>query len=137
MNKFKNIFKVTLVVNILGIVPLFLILFMPSMRELMVYDQFPGMRSNELANELFNTMMGVFGAIGIAMIIAIAYAIRLKTKEGAIAASFILFVWNIAWVIPDWLNFLSGKGGHPPLVLMTLGLIPIILLAYGLKNGEI
>lgn len=137
MNKFKNIFKVTLIINILGIVPLFLVLFMPSMRELMVYEQFPGMRSNTLANELFNTMMGVFGAIGIAMIVAIVYAIKLKTREGAITASFILFVWNIAWVVPDWINFLSDNGGHPPLILMTLALVPIVLLAYGLKSGEI
>lgn len=137
MKKFKHIFLATLIFNILGIIPLFLILFVPEMRQEMVYAQFPGMESNELAKELFNTFMTVFAAIGIAMIIAIAYAIKLKTKESAIAASIILLFWNIGWVIPDWFNLLSGGGGHPPLIVMCIGLIPIILLPYGIKNAEI
>ena len=52
MKKLKTLFTVTLVIDILAVAPLFLMMFIPSMKEEMVYSQFPGMMENELAQLL-------------------------------------------------------------------------------------
>ena len=52
MKKLKTLFSITLVIDILAVAPLFLMMFIPTMKEEMVYSQFPGMMENELAKEI-------------------------------------------------------------------------------------
>jgi len=136
MNKLKILFTITLVIDILAIAPLFLMMFIPAMKEEMVYSQFSGMTENELAKEISDLFHFVFTFIAVAMVIAVAASIRIEVLEAAKTAAMLLFIVHLGWVLPDWVNLVMG-GAHPPISVMLLSTIPVIALAYGWKKGEI
>ena len=72
MKKLKTLFTLTLIIDIIAIAPLFLMMFVPAMKEEMVYSQFSGMLENELAKEISDLFHFVFTFIAIAMVIAVA-----------------------------------------------------------------
>ena len=135
MKKLKTLFTVTLVIDILAVAPLFLMMFIPSMKEEMVYSQFPGMMENELAKEISDMFHFVFAFIASAMVIAVAASIRISVLEAAKTAAMLLSIIHLGWVLPDWVNLLMG-GAHPPVAIMLLSTVPVIALAYGWKKGE-
>ena len=136
MKKLKTLFTITLVIDILAIAPLFLMMFIPAMKEEMVYSQFPGMTENELAKEISDLFHFVFTFIAVAMVIAVAASRRIEVLEAAKTAAMLLFIVHLGWVLPDWVNLVMG-GAHPPISVMLLSTIPVIALAYGWKKGEI
>ena len=136
MNKLKTLFTITLAIDILAIAPLFLMMFIPAMKEEMVYSQFSGMTENELAKEISDLFHFVFTFIAVAMVIAVAASIRIEVLEAAKTAAMLLFIVHLGWVLPDWVNLVMG-GAHPPISVMLLSTIPVIALAYGWKKGEI
>ena len=136
MKKLKTLFTITLVIDILAVAPLFLMMFIPSMKEEMVYSQFPGMMENELAKEISDMFHFVFAFIASAMVIAVAASIRISVLEAAKTAAMLLSIIHLGWVLPDWVNLLMG-GAHPPVPIMLLSTVPVIALAYGWKKGEI
>ena len=136
MKKLKTLFTITLVIDILAVAPLFLMMFIPSMKEEMVYSQFPGMIENELAKEISDMFHFVFAFIASAMVIAVAASIRISVLEAAKTAAMLLSIIHLGWVLPDWVNLLMG-GAHPPVPIMLLSTLPVIALAYGWKKGEI
>ena len=136
MKKLKTLFSVTLVIDILAVAPLFLMMFIPTMKEEMVYSQFPGMMENELAKEISDLFHFVFTFIASAMVIAVAASIKIAVLEAAKTAAMLLFIVHLGWVLPDWVNLIMG-GAHPPIAVMLLSTIPVIALAYGWKKGEI
>jgi hypothetical protein len=136
MKKLKTLFTITLVIDILSIAPLFLMMFIPAMKEEMVYSQFSGMTENELAKEISDLFHFVFTFIAVAMVIAVAASIRIEVLEAAKTAAMLLFIVHLGWVLPDWVNLVMG-GAHPPISVMLLSIIPVIALAYGWKKGEI
>ena len=136
MKKLKTLFTVTLVIDILAVAPLFLMMFIPSMKEEMVYSQFPGMMENELAKEISDIFHFVFAFIAPAMVIAVAASIRVTVLEAAKTAAMLLSIIHLGWVLPDWVNLLMG-GAHPPVPIMLLSTVPVIVLVYGWKKGEI
>ena len=136
MKKLKTLFTVTLVIDILAVAPLFLMMFIPSMKEEMVYSQFPGMMENELAKEISDIFHFVFAFIASAMVIAVAASIRVTVLEAAKTAAMLLSIIHLGWVLPDWVNVLMG-GAHPPVPIMLLSTVPVIVLVYGWKKGEI
>ena len=136
MKKLKTLFTITLVIDVLAIAPLFLMMFVPAMKEEMVYSQFSGMAENELAKEISDLFHFVFTFIAIAMVIAVAASIRIAVLEAAKTAAMLLFIIHFGWVLPDWINLAMG-GAHPPIPVMLLSTIPVITLAYGWKKGEI
>ena len=136
MKKLKTLFTITLVIDIFAIAPLFLMMFIPAMKEEMVYSQFSGMTENELAKEISDLFHFVFTFIGVAMVIAVAASIRIAVLEAAKTAAMLLFIVHLGWVLPDWVNLVMG-GAHPPISVMLLSTIPVIALAYGWKKGEI
>lgn len=136
MKKLKTLFTITLVIDILAIAPLFLMMFIPEMKEEMVYSQFSGMTENELAKEISDLFHFVFTFIAVAMVIAVAASIRIEVLEAAKTAAMLLFIVHLGWVLPDWVNLVMG-GAHPPISVMLLSTIPVIALAYGWKKGEI
>ena len=111
-------------------------MFVPAMKEEMVYSQFSGMAENELAKEISDLFHFVFTFIAIAMVIAVAASIRIAVLEVAKTAAMLLFIIHFGWVLPDWINLAMG-GAHPPIPVMLLSTIPVITLAYGWKKGEI
>lgn len=136
MKKLKTLFTITLVIDILAIAPLFLMMFIPAMKEEMVYSQFSEMTENELAKEISDLFHFVFTFIAVAMVIAVAASIRIEVLEAAKTAAMLLFIVHLGWVLPDWVNLVMG-GAHPPISVMLLSTIPVIALAYGWKKGEI
>ena len=136
MKKLKTLFSITLVIDILAVAPLFLMMFIPSMKEEMVYSQFPGMIENELAKEISDIFHFVFAFIASAMVIAVAASIRVTVLEAAKTAAMLLSIIHLGWVLPDWVNLLMG-GAHPPVPIMLLSTVPVIVLVYGWKKGEI
>jgi len=136
MKKLKTLFTITLVIDIFAIAPLFLMTFIPAMKEETVYSQFSGMAENELAKEISDLFHFVFTFIGVAMVIAVAASIRIAVLEAAKTAAMLLFIVHLGWVLPDWVNLVMG-GAHPPISVMLLSTIPVIALAYGWKKGEI
>ena len=136
MKKLKTLFTLTLIIDIIAIAPLFLMMFVPAMKEEMVYSQFSGMLENELAKEISDLFHFVFTFIAIAMVIAVAASIRISVLEAAKTAAMLLFIIHFGWVLPDWINLAMG-GAHPPIPVMLLSTIPVITLAYGWKKGEI
>ncbi len=136
MKKLKTLFTITLVIDILAVAPLFLMMFIPSMKEEMVYSQFPGMIENELAKEISDIFHFVFAFIASAMVIAVATSIRVTVLEAAKTAAMLLSIIHLGWVLPDWVNLLMG-GAHPPVPIMLLSTVPVIVLVYGWKKGEI
>ena len=135
MKKLKTLFSITLVIDILAVAPLFLMMFFPTMKEEMVYSQFPGMMENELAKEISDLFHFVFTFIASAMVIAVAASIRISVLEAAKTAALLLSIIHLGWVLPDWLNLTMG-GAHPPVPIMLLSTVPVIALAYGWKKGE-
>ena len=136
MKKLKTLFTITLVIDILAVAPLFLMMFIPAMKEEMVYSQFSGMAENELAKEISDMFHFVFAFIASAMVIAVAASIRISVLEAAKTAAMLLSIIHLGWVLPDWVNLLMG-GAHPPVAIMLLSTVPVIALAYGWKKGEI
>tara|TARA_B100001939_G_C16792396_1_gene551957 strand:+ start:304 stop:714 length:411 start_codon:yes stop_codon:yes gene_type:complete len=136
VKKLKTLFTITLVIDIIAIAPLFLMIFIPAMKEEMVYSQFSGMAENELAKEISDLFHFVFTFIAMAMVIAVGASIRIAVLEAAKTAAMILFIVHLGWVLPDYVNLAMG-GAHPPIPVMLLSTIPVIVLAYGWKKGEI
>jgi hypothetical protein len=136
MKKLKTLFTITLVIDILATIPLFLVLFIPSMKEEMIYSQFPGMTENEIAKELSDLFHFVFTFIAVSMVVAVAVSIKISVLEAAKTAALLLFIIHLGWALPDWINLAMGNG-HPPIPVMLLNTIPVIALAYGWKKGEI
>ena len=108
MKKLKTLFSITLVIDILAVAPLFLMMFIPTMKEEMVYSQFPGMMENELAKEISDLFHFVFTFIASAMVIAVAASIRISVLEAAKTAALLLSIIHLGWVLPDWLNLAMG-----------------------------
>ena len=107
MKKFKNIFLVTLLIDLLTAITLVLFLFNPEMMEEAVYSQFEGI--NQAGKDALYLIHIVFACIIISMIIATAVAMKIKIKESAQTAALILFIIHIGWILPDILNFVSSK----------------------------
>ncbi|MDG1824020.1 MAG: hypothetical protein P8H45_03910 [Flavobacteriaceae bacterium] len=101
MKKLKTLFTIMLVIDILAIVPLFLMMFIPAMKEELVYSQFSGMAENELAKEISDLFHFVFTFIAIAIVIAVAASIRIAILEAAKTAAMLLFIVHLGWVLPD------------------------------------
>jgi len=102
--------------------------------EVEVLSQFPGI--NEAGENALLGIFDVFGVIAISMVIAVAVAINLKTKETAQSAALILLIIHVGWTLMDWINFVSG-GAHPPVPVLFLSLVPILTLGYAWKKGEV
>ena len=134
MKKFRTLFLIALLIDLLATIPLVLVSFNPSMMNEIVYSQFPGI--NEVGEEALDLFHFVFGIIAVSMVVALIVALRIKIKESAQTAALILFIFHIGWIAPDWINFFMGLQ-HPPIPVMLLGSVSVIALGYAWKNGEI
>ena len=134
MRKFKTLFIIALIIDLIASLPIVLIKLMPEMADEMVFSQFPGI--NDPGKEALMTIFDVFGVISASMIIAVAVATTIKEKSTAKMAALILFIFHVGWILMDWINFLVGKGG-PPLAVLLLSSLAALALGYAWKKGEI
>tara|TARA_Y100000766_G_scaffold278511_1_gene285387 strand:+ start:340 stop:741 length:402 start_codon:yes stop_codon:yes gene_type:complete len=132
--KFKTLFLITFLVDLLTAVTLSLIIFNPDMMNEMVYSQFPGL--NDVGKDALYLIHVVFACIIVSMLVAVAVAYRIKVKESAQIAALILFIIHLGWVFPDILNFVSGNA-HPPILIMLLNIVPVLALGYAWKKADI
>ena len=95
MKKFKNIFLVTLLIDLLTAITLVLFLFNPEMMEEAVYNQFEGI--NQAGKDALYLIHIVFACIIISMIIATAVAMKIKIKESAQTAA-LIFIYYSYWL---------------------------------------
>ena len=134
MNKFRTLFLITAVIDLLAVLPLVLFSFNPDMMEEMVFSQFPGI--NDAGKEALELIHFVFGVIGVSMIAAVLVAVNIKIKESAQTAAKILSIIHLGWVLPDWFNFILGNA-HPPIIFMLLSAASVLALVYAWKKGEV
>ena len=134
MKKFKTLFLITLITDIIAALPLVLFMFNPTMMEEMVFNQFPGI--NDAGKEALELMHFVFGMLSLSLLAAVIVALTIKVKESAKTAALILAVIHVGWVIPDWISIFFGKQ-HPPIAIMLVTLIPVIVLFYGWKKADL
>ena len=134
MKKFKTLFIVAAIIDLLAVVPLILVSFNPEMMEEMVFSQMPGI--NDAGKEAITLIHLVFATIAVSMLVALGIAINITVKESAQTAALILFIIHLGWVLPDWLFLITGEI-HPPIPVMLLNLIAALSLGYAWKKGQL
>jgi len=134
MKKFKTLFIVAAIIDLLAVVPLILVSFNPEMMEEMVFSQMPGI--NDAGKEAITLIHLVFATIAVSMLVALGVAINITVKESAQTAALILFIIHLGWVLPDWIFLLTGEI-HPPIPVMILNLVAALSLGYAWKKGEL
>ena len=138
MKNFRTMLVITLLLDIIQLIPLLLINMGGEMKAQMISDfNIEGLATNAAALEVLDLMFYVFGFIFLGILIAVLYAFQLKTIEGLKSASFILCIIHLFWTLPDFVTLFSGGTSHPPLFIMILTLIPVIGLYYVSQKGEI
>ena len=109
-----------------------------EMKNQMISDfNIEGLADSAPALEVLDIMLYIFGFIYLGTVIAVMYALGLKTLEALKSATFILFIVHLFWTLPDFVTLLSGGSSHPPIIIMVLTLIPVIGLLYVSQKGEI
>jgi len=134
MKKFKTLFIITAIIDLLAVVPLILVSFNPEMMEEMVFSQMPGI--NDAGKEAITLIHLVFATIAVSMLVALGIAMNITVYESAQTAALILFIIHLGWVLPDWIFLLTGEI-HPPIPVMILNLVAALSLGYAWKKGEL
>lgn len=138
MKNFKTILIVTLILDVIQFIPLVLAKMGGEMKNQMISDfNIEGLADSAPALEVLDIMLYIFGFIYLGTVIAVMYALGLKTLEALKSATFILFIVHLFWTLPDFVTLFSGGSAHPPIIIMVLTLIPVIGLLYVSQKGEI
>ena len=93
MKKFKTLFIIALVIDLIASLPIVLIKLMPEMADEMVFSQFVGI--NDPGKEALELIHFVFLMIVLSMIVALIVSLRIKVKESAQTAALILGIIHL------------------------------------------
>lgn len=138
MKNFRNILILTLILDLVQSIPLFLAMSGGEMKEMMIADMgIEGLAENAGAVAILDTMLFVFAFIMAGYLASTIYAMRLKELSSLKTATFLLGILHLAWTLPDFISLTTGSSAHPPIPLMIVSLLPIIGLFYVAKNGEL
>ena len=138
MKNFRNILIITLILDLLQSIPLFMAMSGGEMKEMMIADMgVEGLAENTGAIAILDTMLFVFAFIMAGYLASTIYALTLKELSSLKTATFILAILHLAWTLPDFISLLTGSNAHPPIPLMIVSLLPIIGLFYVSKNGQL
>jgi hypothetical protein len=138
MKNFKTILIVTLILDVIQVIPLFIAKAGGALKDQMISDlNIDGLAESAPALEVMDIMLNVFGFIFFGLVISVVYALRLKTKEALKSATFILFIVHLFWTLPDFVTLIQGGSAHPPVLIMVLTLIPVVGLLYVSQKGEL
>lgn len=138
MKNFRNILILTLILDLVQSIPLFLAMSGGEMKEMMIADMgIEGLAENAGAIAILDTMLFVFAFIMAGYLASTIYAMRLKELSSLKTATFLLGILHLAWTLPDFISLTTGSSAHPPIPLMIVSLLPVIGLFYVAKNGEL
>ena len=138
MKNFKTILIVTLILDVIQVIPLFIAKAGSAMKDQMISDfNIDGLAESAPALEVMDIMLHIFGYVFLGLVISVIYSLRLKTKEALKSATFILFIVHLFWTLQDFVTLIQGGSAHPPLIIMVLTLIPVVGLFYVSQNGEL
>ena len=133
--KIKTIFWICISLIFLQGLPLFLSIISPEFKLTLVSDAF-GSNPSEDAIIIFNTFALVVGLLVIGIIFLIIGTMSFTEINTLKRMSFLFFVLQGFFVLPDLISFLKGEP-TAPLPVIIMGLITLGLFYYGSKKGTI
>ena len=126
MKNFKTILLVTLILDVLQSIPIFLAVMGGEIKNQFISDfNIEGLASSSQ------------GIAGLDLILSVIYTMRLKTLDGLKSACFVLFIIHLFWTLPDFITLISGGSAHPPIIIMIISIIPVVGLYYVSQKGEL
>lgn len=138
MKKFKTILLVTLILDVLQSIPIFLAVMGGEIKNQFISDfNIEGLASSSQGIAVLDLMLYVFAFIFLGVILSVIYAMRLKTLDGLKSACFVLFIIHLFWTLPDFITLISGGSAHPPIIIMIISIIPVVGLYYVSQKGEL
>ena len=133
--KIKTIFWICISLIFLQGLPLFLSIISPEFKLTLVSDAF-GSNPSEDAIIIFNTFTLVVGLLVIGIIFLIIGTMSFTEVNTLKRMSFLFFVLQGFFALPDLISFLKGEP-TAPLPVIIMGLITLSLFYYGSKKGTI
>ena len=133
--KIKTIFWICISLIFLQGLPLFLSIISPEFKLTLVSDAF-GSNPSEDAIIIFNTFALVVGLLVIGIIFLIIGTMSFTEINTLKRMSFLFFVLQGFFALPDLISFLKGEP-TAPLPVIIMGIINLSLFYYGSKKGTI
>ena len=133
--KIKTIFWICISLIFLQGLPLFLSILSPEFKLTLVSDAF-GTNPSEDAIIIFNTFALVVGLLVIGIIFLIIGTMSFTEINTLKRMSFLFFVLQGFFALPDLISILKGEP-TAPLPVIIMGLITLSLFYYGSKKGTI
>ncbi len=133
--KIKTIFWICISLIFLQGLPLFLSIISPEFKLTLVSDAF-GSNPSEDAIIIFNTFALVVGLLVIGIIFLIIGTMSFTEINTLKRMSFLFFVLQGFFALPDLISFLKSEP-TAPLPVIIMGLITLGLFYYGSKKGTI
>ena len=133
--KIKTIFWICISLIFLQGLPLLLSIISPEFKLTLVSDAF-GSNPSEDAMIIFNTFALVVGLLVIGIIFLIIGTMSFTEINTLKRMSFLFFVIQGFFALPDLISFLKGEP-TAPLPVIIMGLITLGLFYYGSKKGTI
>ena len=133
--KIKTIFWICISLIFLQGLPLFLSIISPEFKLTLVSEAF-GSNPSEDAIIIFNTFALVVGLLVIGIIFLIIGTMSFTEINTLKRMSFLFFVLQGFFALPDLISFLKGEP-TAPLPVIIMGLITLGLFYYGSKKGTI
>ena len=131
--KIKTIFWISIVLIFLQGLPLFLSVLSHEFKLSLIGDAF-GNDPSEDAIIIFNTFALVVGLLVIGVIFLIIGTMRFTDINTLKRMSFLFFVLQGFFALPDLISFLKGEP-TAPLPVIIMGLVTLGLFYYGSKKG--
>ena len=92
MKNFKTILIVTLILDVIQVIPLFIAKAGSAMKDQMISDfNIDGLAESAPALEVMDIMLHIFGYVFLGLVISVIYSLRLKTKEALKSATCLLY----------------------------------------------
>ena len=133
--KIKTIFRICAALIFIQGIPLFLSLFSPEFKMMLIADAF-GANPSADAVTMFETFALVVGLMVLGIVFVIIGATSFTDLETLKRVSFLFFVLAGFFSLPDLIGFFKAEP-TAPLPVIVLGLVTIGLFYYGSKKGTI
>ena len=131
--KIKNIFFICAALLFIQALPLFLSIFSPEFKMMLISDAFAANPSAD-AIDMFESFALVVGLIVVGMIFLIVGATSITDLDTLKRLSFLFFVLAGFFSLPDLISFIKGDP-TAPLPVIILGLVTMGLFYYGSKKA--
>tara|TARA_Y100000389_G_C17095717_1_gene333463 strand:+ start:119 stop:523 length:405 start_codon:yes stop_codon:yes gene_type:complete len=133
--RIKTIFWLCATLIFIQGLPLFLSLFLPEVKMMLIADAF-GADPSADAVTMFETFALVVGLLVLGIIFVIIGATSFTDLVTLKRVSFLLFVLSGFFALPDLIGFINGDP-TAPFPVIIIGLATIGLFFYGSKRGTV